>query len=353
MSSYNTFKEKHLEHLDNEQTINLYNHVAVEGIECALWPNIYPYTDWCETVLKGNETRLSTKVAFITKVFSNILDYVLQYELLLFHYDLWLFKTVSGTISSARRLQCSPARALNSKTFSAGYWKKQHRLLLDAAAQFGYPTAFVTISPYEWSFETIHIAHILEQLVHGYFCGSNTNTQTEHVFSYRNSKQRSNVHTYFCFEFQQRGTVHFNLLVWIKNIHSAQHHLFRADIPYEDPHTASLVHKLQPSDSTCLQVNKETTSLQQSPCPTLSLYYPQESFDLNLRAYIYTIIPALASRMDFQLTNGKAMILRYVTSYVSMWKDAYSNCALYSTNVGPYQAAYRHLKEMEQCEPEM
>ena len=50
-SSYNSFTEKHLEHLGNEQ-INLYNHVAVEGIECALWPNIYPYTRWCETVLK-------------------------------------------------------------------------------------------------------------------------------------------------------------------------------------------------------------------------------------------------------------------------------------------------------------
>ena len=85
-------------------------------------------TDWCETVLKGNETRLSTKVAFITKVFSNTLDYALQYQLLQFHYDLWLFKTVSGAISSARRLQCSPAIALNVKTFSAGYWNKQHSL---------------------------------------------------------------------------------------------------------------------------------------------------------------------------------------------------------------------------------
>ena len=57
--------------------------------------------------------------------------------------------------------------------------------------------------------------------------------------------------------------------------------------------------------------------------------------------------------MDFQLTDGKAMILRHVTSYVSKWKDAYSNRALYSTNLGPYQAAYRHLKEMEPCELEM
>ena len=163
-----------------------------------------------------------------------------------------------------RRLQCSPVRALNAKTFSAGYWKKQHRLLLDAVAQFGYPTALVTISPYEWSFpmpkwiqharsvsgcgptnlaafQTIHIAHMLEQLVCSYFCGSNTNMWNKHVFSYRNSEQKSNVHAYFYrFEFQKCGTVHLHLLVWIKNIHGAQHHLFRADILYEDPHTVDL-----------------------------------------------------------------------------------------------------------------
>ena len=47
------------------------------------------------------------------------------------------------------------------------------------------------------------------------------------------------------------------------------------------------------------------------------------------------------------------MLLRYVTSYVSKWKDAYSNDALYSRYVTPYQAADRHLKEMQLCEPEM
>ena len=49
----------------------------------------------------------------------------------------------------------------------------------------------------------------------------------------------------------------------------------------------------------------------------LKLYYPhdQEAFAINSRAYI----------------------------------DAYSNNALYSHHVTPYQAAYRHLKEMKTC----
>ena len=107
-----------------------------EGIECALWPHLYPRRSWCETTLKGNTSRLSIKVAFLIKVFSSILDYALDFELLQFHYDLWLFKTVSRAISTARKLHCSPARALNAKTFSPSYWKTQHRLLQDAVSLF-------------------------------------------------------------------------------------------------------------------------------------------------------------------------------------------------------------------------
>ena len=89
------------------------------------------------------------------------------------------------------RTKCSPARALEAKTFSTGYWQWQHRFLLDALRQFGYPSVFLTISPYEWTFpfpeylqkirqatgngptnlaslETLHITHVLEQLVRGY-----------------------------------------------------------------------------------------------------------------------------------------------------------------------------------------
>ena len=102
---------------------------------------MYPYMDWCEMTLKGNESRLSSKIAFL-KGFCNILDYALTYDLLQFHYDMSIFKTVTGAISSARRMKCSPARALNVKTFSAGYWKTQHGLLVDAVRQFGYPSIF-------------------------------------------------------------------------------------------------------------------------------------------------------------------------------------------------------------------
>ena len=53
---------------------------------------------------------------------------------------------------------------------------------------------------------TIHIAHVLEQVVCGYLCGSNDSRWTEHVFNYNGLQNRNNVNTYFYrFEFQVRG----------------------------------------------------------------------------------------------------------------------------------------------------
>ena len=159
------------------------------------------------------------------------------YDLLQFHYDLWLWQTVSGAIASARKLNCSPNKALEAKAFSSEFWRWQHRYLLDAVEQFGTPSLFITISPYEWSFpfppwmenlrqmsgknptavatlETLHIVHILEQLVRGYMCGSNTKRWNNRAFSNAKTKGCENVQTYFYrFEFQQRGTVHLHMLV--------------------------------------------------------------------------------------------------------------------------------------------
>ena len=89
----------------------------------------------------------STKVAFFTKAFRYILDYATSFELLLLQYNMWIFKTVTGAINSARVLNCSPLRALDTQTFLPDYWQWQHRFLLDAVSQFGFHSLFLTISP--------------------------------------------------------------------------------------------------------------------------------------------------------------------------------------------------------------
>ena len=167
-------------------------------------------------------------------MYSCITDYATKYELLQFQYDLWLFHTVSGAISTSSHLGCSPARSLDCKAFTTEFWRWQHRFLLDALRQFGFPSLFITISPYEWTFpfpiwldrlredigagptnlaayETIHIAHVLEQLVRAYLCGTTQDKWKKHIF---NAQGQNNISTFFYrVEFQNRGTLHIHVLV--------------------------------------------------------------------------------------------------------------------------------------------
>jgi hypothetical protein len=273
---------------------------------------------------------------------------------------------------------CSPARSLETKPFSVEYWKWQHRFLLDAVLQYGPPSIFLTISPYEWSFpvppwlaslrfltgkgptqlayfETTHITHVLEQIIRGYLCGSNDKKWSNHVFNYNNIATFSNVQTYFYrFEFQGRGTVHVHLLVWLKDIKRIRLKLLRADIPWADPQLSYEVSKLQKSDKGAFVLtNDQTEVLSVRETQVVKLHHPAEAFALNLRAYISSLIPSLKCRMDVQTSDGHGMLLRYVTSYVSKWQDSFETGSLYSIHVGPYQAAYKHVICMKPLEPEM
>ena len=187
-SSYKEFVMRRDDSIQHGQQFNLYDYQQRSDVECCLWPHLYPTRQWCETNFDGGRSRLSSKIAFVVKVNSQIADYTLSHKLLHFHYDLWLFKTVSRAISCGRQRQCSPARSVEAKAFSVEYWKWQHRFLLDAVTQHGPPSLFLTISPYEWSFplppwltslrevtgkgptelallETSHIVHVLEQII--------------------------------------------------------------------------------------------------------------------------------------------------------------------------------------------
>lgn len=91
------------------------------GIECALWANLYPFTSWCESTLSGKDSRLSSKIAFCAKLFSEVADYGLNFDLLQWQYDRALYKVVSRAINTARFSNCLPARTLDSKAFSVTY----------------------------------------------------------------------------------------------------------------------------------------------------------------------------------------------------------------------------------------
>lgn len=157
--------------------------------------------------------------------------------------------------------------SLKHKTFSPEHWKWQHRLLMDAVRQYGYPSFFLTISPLEWTFpwphllehirdltgkgptelpclKTARMAHVLEQLVRGHLCGTNINRWHTHAFRYSSNPARRNVETFF----------YLHMLVWLKDVREVRLDLIRATIPWAIPDDVYLVQDLQSSDSMVVPV---------------------------------------------------------------------------------------------------
>ena len=76
----------------------------------------------------------------------------------------------------------------------------------------------------------------------GYFCDSNDALWRSHLFSNFCKSSENNVINYFYgFEFQNRGTVHIHILVWLKNVCATKLEYIRADIPWADVDYAYLL----------------------------------------------------------------------------------------------------------------
>ena len=156
-SSYKDFVLLAADLLSQGKDPSIFDMFTWVGIECALWPTLFPFTSWCESALTSESTNRSSKASFLVKCFSPVIDYSMHFELLQFTFDRWVYKTITGALQSSRQFhgtvsQYQVVSALDSKPFSVGYWKWQHRYLIDAVRQFGFPTLFITISPYEWSY---------------------------------------------------------------------------------------------------------------------------------------------------------------------------------------------------------
>ena len=196
---------------------------------------------------------------------------------------------------------------------------------------------------------------MLQQVVTGYLCGSNNGHCSKHVFNYNTIAAPKNILTYFYrFDYQGRGTVHFHLLVWLKHVERIQHHLLRADCPDDTSHLKYYVKKYQYSSHTSIPVSQQDTHFVDTPTgKQMTIYHPREAFVTGLRGYIATLLPMLKCRMDVQISDGKQMLLRYVTPYVSKWQDSFTTTGMYNTCLTPCQAAMTHLKDLHPCEPEM
>ena len=127
-------------------------------------------------------------------------------------------------------------------------------------------------------------------------------------------------------------------------------------MPHDNPDLLYLASNYQQSDKPSSSLRLQETESHFTKVrdkTTLHLKHPAEAFACNLRAYISTALPALECSMDFQTTENRAMLLRYVTSYVTKWQDGISSDSLYSYNISGSQAAVRYVMEMKPAEPKM
>ena len=98
----------------------------------------------------GEEERHSAKASFAAKLLSPLVGYGSDYELLQYVYDLNIWSALGG---AKNKCKGTPLRVLlKGAKFSPLYWKVRHFALIDLQRQLGYPTLFITIAPYEWSF---------------------------------------------------------------------------------------------------------------------------------------------------------------------------------------------------------
>ena len=155
------------------------NFIETAGLECALWPHLYWNKKMTETYVRSQDarrlnrrrqtmdadeedemreedaawqpaaTRQSAKASFLAKVHSAVIGYNSDPQLLQFVYDLWLFTTIGGAKNASG---VGIREALANKPYSPEVWRTYHTALVDLQRQIGWPSLFITIAPYEWSF---------------------------------------------------------------------------------------------------------------------------------------------------------------------------------------------------------
>ena len=130
----------------------LFSAPEYHGIECALWPTLCLTTSMCESTIEGQTNQAGGKESYLHKVLSSVVDFSLDFDLFQCQFDRWLFKTITDTVNTSHQFGCNPSVAYQEKSFPASFWRWNDLYLLDAVRQHGFPSFFITISTYVWSF---------------------------------------------------------------------------------------------------------------------------------------------------------------------------------------------------------
>ena len=355
--------------------------------------------------------RNSAKSAYLAKVLGPVLGYGATYEVFQFVYDLWLWSALGGKKNTVGK-EGSMRMAMAGYSFSPEYWRTRHAALIDMVKQLGLPTMFITVAPYEWSFpyhdwvqdeakkllrarlqlpvaESLHIAHVLAETVLGFLTGFNQQSPKSHkkawkshVFAAQDGSGRKTVLNFFGrLEYQDgkrkryvnqqeaatqfyhgRGTVHLHLLVWLQDVEAAKlEESVSATVPADNEVMASLVEGSQrswtgsgwPKDPRPSHYDSEKGLLHLHHSDTDYCKYKADGITPEgIRAYLVDVLASLRCHVDVQMSDGRGMLLKYVSGYVPKFSDSFTTDWL-ADGGSDYAIAKRVLTDYHPLVPEM
>ncbi|CAE7817808.1 unnamed protein product [Symbiodinium sp. CCMP2592] len=402
------------------------------GLECALWPDLYWRTNMTETYARSRDVRRrqettgaageqdaetdeedaqtrgrqSAKASFLAKALGPLLGYSADRALVHYVYDLWLWSSIGGARNA---VNLGVREALASKSFSPELWRRNHAALVDLQRQHGLPSLFITVAPFEPSFpyhiwtqdeleknlrtrtnlplaETLHIAHVLTQVLKGFLCGHGDD-KTSHKerrggYVFTGGRNSGCVRAWVGrLEFQDgkrlrhnygkqqayhgSGRVHLHCLVWLRGAASLDlPSKVRADIPREaaEPELRCLVRDSQLDWNHSGWPLREEPSQYDKSSKLLRLRHPQDAFDQHCRAYFPDLLQSLRCHMDVQASDGRSLVLKYCCSnslsltfdhgYLPKFSDSFAH-ELLSNEASTFELTRRILCEYHPLEPEM
>jgi hypothetical protein len=224
--------------------------------------------------------------------------------------------------------------------------------------------------------ETLHITNVLMNVVKGFLAGNNQHVSgrqdrqwRRHVFAAKDAKASpTKVIAFTRVEFQDgtrkegtkryegSGRPHLHVLFFSDDLATMrlEDHLF-ATRPKQDGPLKRYVEQSQKSsfgDADSKWPVRSAPSAYDADSEILRLQHQQRDKEDGLRAYCADVMDALPCHQDWQVSNGEALLLQYVSKYVSKFSDsAYSEWM--NDEASADSVARRVCFEYHPYEPEM
>ena len=343
---------------------------------------------FCAIVASSENTR-----TFLAKAMGPIADYAGDHELVHFVFDLFMWSDVGGKKGALRGTPMW--QAMKGAPWTPQYWKVRHAAALDMQAQCGFPVAFFTWAPFEWSApyhewvlrqmeqlgrhrlglagpEALHLAHLLTELFREWVCGggrkfgdASSGWQTSLFGHRRGDGSRVRINFVGRLEFQDgkrrevtqdyhgRAAVHLHGLVFAEEVQPSQlHNKIQAVVPPEGDPLRGYVLDGQTGRTGSGVPLQEQASYYDPAQDAVHLEHRRLDKRLGIRGYSPEILDVLKCHQDVQVQRGSGLMLKYAATYLPKFSDGPGK-ELMDDSSSAYAAARRVLFTFHPGEPEM